>query len=505
MERDRFLKYSYYVANNVPAMSDFGKVIKEKHNKGVKIPNNDIIKHDSHWLVRSQSVRENAYEVKKVADICHLQDHCSFKCSDINCGELCTHLYECTCGDGSNLCKHIHKVHLLNSEYKLYVTDDFFETEKGGNVSGIDPQSLNLMPYELNSNASSVSECIDSKEAECKKLCSELLELIKIPQVKEAMLTNVVSCLKTLVAGMRGIANLKNNPVSVMPQSYIAPNQKIPQQIKFYNTSKKKKTSLHEINTKKQRLNEENVDDPIEQKPPLKTYLAEKNSECVRPSIFSKFNQLNVNNPTSTLVTVNNINLSFYALKSLDPFISQEEENYLKSISPCFQKGWIYDSVIDAFFWLLANKFKNCKAVESIDSVVIFSEMNILKFPWVQEVSSIELLIIPIILDCHWKLVIVNMKSKIFEYFDPFGGKPDENTATLIRQWCGILNKLLHSESHWQIVFPNHVKQTDSSNCGVFISFFVYQKLNNFSLTEDLDVVEFRAFMLEQIIADLNL
>ncbi|GBM26204.1 hypothetical protein AVEN_22766-1 [Araneus ventricosus] len=85
MERGRFLKYSSYVANNVPATSDFGKVIKEKHDKGVKIPNNDIIKNDSHWLVRSQSVRENACDVKNAfADVCVLLDHCSFKCADIN-------------------------------------------------------------------------------------------------------------------------------------------------------------------------------------------------------------------------------------------------------------------------------------------------------------------------------------------------------------------------------------------------------------------------------------
>ncbi|GBN85712.1 hypothetical protein AVEN_22819-1 [Araneus ventricosus] len=395
--------------------------------------------------------------VKPIVYVATPQHHCSFNCADINCGILCSYLYQCTCGDGCNLCKHIHKVHLLDSKYKKYVTHDFFEAEKGENVSGIDPQSLNL---KLNSNVLSVSECFNSKEAECKKLCCELLELIKIPQVKEAMLTNVVSCLKTLVAGMRGIATVKNNPSSVMPQSYIAPNQKIPLQIKFYNTfqNRKRKSSLHEINYKRQRLKEENIDDPIEQKPSLKSYVAEKNSEFVRPSIFNKFNKLSVNNSTATVVTVNNINLSFYALKSLNPFITLKEENYLKSISPCFQKGWLYDSVIDAFFFLLASKFKNCKAIESLNSVLIFNEVNILKFPWVQEVSIIELLTIPIILDIHWKLIIVNMKSKTFEYYDPCGCKPDKDTETLIGQWCRILNKLLNSESHWQLVFPNHVK-----------------------------------------------
>ncbi|CAL1264284.1 unnamed protein product [Larinioides sclopetarius] len=132
---------------------------------------------------------------------------------------------------------------------KYYVTDDTSVAEEGENASGIDPKCLNLMPCVQNSVASSVSECIQTKETECKKLCSELSELIKIPQVKEIMLSNVVSCLNTLVASMRGIVNLNNNPVSVMSKTYVAPNQKVPTQFKFYGTSqkKKRKTSLHEI------------------------------------------------------------------------------------------------------------------------------------------------------------------------------------------------------------------------------------------------------------------
>ncbi|GBO20864.1 hypothetical protein AVEN_58168-1 [Araneus ventricosus] len=331
MEIDRFLKYSNNVANNVPTKSYFAKTIKEKHDMGVKIPNNNIIKQDDHWLVKSQAVKQKVFTVRKVTDVCLLFDHCSSKCSEINCAALCSHLYRCSCQDSSNLCKHIHKVRLVDSGFKTCITDNYYEGEIGENVSGIDPKILNL---ELN-NISSATESFCSKEVECKKLCSELLELIKIPRVKEVMLTDAISCLNTLVAGMRGIVNHENIPVSVAPKLYVAPNQKIPPQNNFFKTSqrnKRKKFFLGESSKKKrQQINEKNVDDPdnsIEQEVPLKS--SGEISNCVSSNVFNKLNRMNVNNPTATIVTINNINLSFYMLKCLDPFITLEEENYLK-------------------------------------------------------------------------------------------------------------------------------------------------------------------------------
>ncbi|GBM42901.1 hypothetical protein AVEN_240833-1 [Araneus ventricosus] len=502
IEKDRFLTYYSNVVNNVPAHSKLTKTVKEKHDRGVKIQDMDVVEYDGHWEVKSQSVKGKVYVVRKVADSCGLMDHCYFKCANINCAALCSHLYDCSCEDDSNLCKHIHKVHILYSEIKTHVTDDFIEIDNEENSSAISSEILNV-------DILSITESCRSKVTECKKLCSEILELIEIPRVKEVMLNNAVSCLSTLVASMRGVLNLKNNLVSIAPQLYVAPNQKIIPQVKFYRTSqrKKRKGSFAKNSNKKQRLSEiffDEPDDPVQRESGVKSFSVE-NSECAGFSVFQKFNKINVKNPTATMLTINDIDLSFYMLKSLDPYITVEEEECLKSVSSIFRKGWLYDSIIDAWNFLQTRKFKNLKAIESFISNLIFNQTSILEFSWIQEIANFDFLIIPVNLkSLHWTLIIANMKNKIFEYFDPLGYKPDRDTSTLIRQWCMILNYLLNSDSHWQIVFPPHAKQIDTFNCGVYISSYVYRKFNGLSLTEDLNVDAFRAIMFEEITAGLN-
>ncbi|GBN50273.1 hypothetical protein AVEN_255563-1 [Araneus ventricosus] len=180
----------------------------------------DVVEYDGHWAAKSRSVKGKVHMVRKVADACGLMNHCYFKCGNINCAALCSHLYECSCEDNCNLCKHIHKVHILYYEIKTHVTDDFIEIDSEENSSAISCEILNV---DILSN----TESYRSKVTECKKMCSVILELIEIPRVKEVMLNNAVSCLNTLVASMHGVLNLKNNLASITPQLYVAPNQKI--------------------------------------------------------------------------------------------------------------------------------------------------------------------------------------------------------------------------------------------------------------------------------------
>ncbi|GBN71105.1 hypothetical protein AVEN_105089-1 [Araneus ventricosus] len=133
IEKNRFLTNYSNVVNNVPAHSKLTKTVKEKHDRGVKIQDMDVVEYDGHWAVKSQSVKEKVY----VADACGLMDHCYFKCTNINCAALCSHLYDRSCEDNSNLCKHIHKVHMLYSEIKTHVTDDFIEIDSEENSSAI--------------------------------------------------------------------------------------------------------------------------------------------------------------------------------------------------------------------------------------------------------------------------------------------------------------------------------------------------------------------------------
>ncbi|GBN98606.1 hypothetical protein AVEN_200027-1 [Araneus ventricosus] len=217
---DMLMKHSHKVLciDSTHAHSKLTKTVKEKHDWGVMIQDMDVVEYDGHWTVKFQSVKGKVYMVRQIADTCGLMGHCYFKRANINCAALCSHLYDCSCEDNSNLCKHIHKVHILCSEIKTRVTDDFIEINSEENSSAISSEILNV---DILSN----TESCRSKVTECKMLCSEILEFIE----------------STLVASMRGVLNLKNNFVSIAPQLYAAPTQKIIPHVKFYRTSQRKK------------------------------------------------------------------------------------------------------------------------------------------------------------------------------------------------------------------------------------------------------------------------
>lgn len=256
-----------------------------------------------------------------------------------------------------------------------------------------------------------------------------------------------------------------------------------------------RKKPYHVKYGKKQRL-DEFIFYPTEEEPHLKYSVGKTSISFIR----NVLNQMQIYKPNDIIVTINNIDISLLMLKTLNPFISLEEEDYLISVNENFRKGHLCDPVIDAYFFLLTNKFKKCKAVRAKQSVELFNQQIIPSFSWFSEIRNLDLFIIPVIFNCHWTLIIFNIRLKSLEYFDPLGNEPNKEALTLINQWCNILNTWLNSGSCWKIDNPPHVKQTDNYNCGVFICFFVYQKLNKCSLTENFDTNEFRARILKKLL-----
>ncbi|CAL1290780.1 unnamed protein product [Larinioides sclopetarius] len=92
----------------------------------------------------------------------------------------------------------------------------------------------------MSSKILNVNILSNTKMKECKKLCSDIIELIEIPRVEEVMLNNV-SFLSTLVTSIHGVLNQKNDLDPFAPQLYVPLNQKMIPQIKFYRTFKRKK------------------------------------------------------------------------------------------------------------------------------------------------------------------------------------------------------------------------------------------------------------------------
>ncbi|GIY73573.1 hypothetical protein CEXT_62651 [Caerostris extrusa] len=211
------------------------------------------------------------------------------------------------------------------------------------------------------------------------------MELIETPKVEELMLDTVLSSLNTLVAGMQGAVNVKTDPLCIDPHSYVPPNKKIEAQIQFFKTSKKRKRniSFSKSNKRLRVSNSENIDEPIlNSNIKQSDSISGENKSClhVSNSVFSRLKERKFCNSDNTILKINNCTISFYMLKSLDPYITLEEEKQMKTVSPDFRKGWLYDTIVDSFLFKLTENSTDFKVIGSLDSYIFQSGTNILNF-----------------------------------------------------------------------------------------------------------------------------
>lgn len=81
------------------------------HQRSLSIPDSFITNlFDDLWEIKSSSNSEISHQITRCKNHCQ-EDHCFTKCGSPMCGELCSHLYHCSCLDSNILCKHIHKLH----------------------------------------------------------------------------------------------------------------------------------------------------------------------------------------------------------------------------------------------------------------------------------------------------------------------------------------------------------------------------------------------------------
>lgn len=51
--------------------------------------------------------------------------------------------------------------------------------------------------------------------------------------------------------------------------------------------------------------------------------------------------------------------VSLLQIKSLEPVVPRGTEIFLKSVSKAFTPGWLFDEVINSFFWCVQEKYSN--------------------------------------------------------------------------------------------------------------------------------------------------
>nr|XP_018899574.1 PREDICTED: uncharacterized protein LOC109032085 [Bemisia tabaci] len=459
-----------------------GKRHKEntRHMKGSLILDEDVILKGSEYLIKSQSRKDTHYTVNVISSVCTEPAVCYIKCDKSPCTHLCCHMYTCSCDDVNALCKHIHKVHsvimIKNSSDNEDIDTPYDPLELTLNeITLFDPPPLE--------NSSRNDNSLEKLLSSCKKQMSEL-QLILNNEQTHSLVPHVDKTLKLLVSECKGLISSATSfpPPPTMTQNSVPPNQKLKTQESqsLYRTTKKKGEwrKNHKLFT---------CDSE-------KTLIHSALIHTQNPKNFTKTIP-SVEAVTESLFVEGPYEIKLYHVKSLDYHISAVDEKMLSQVVPDFQRGWLYDCVIYTHTIRISSHVPNVFIVDPCVSQCIQSAQrdslrNI-------NVSEFEKMFIP----CnptgdHWVLMVAYPLTKVIEFVDPRSNSIGSQYHQFIGHWVRALSKKLGtSASEWKVYVPKHTEQSDSHNCGVFVSWYVDQILNNLSINTELNTNAYRLNM----------
>ena len=141
----------------------------------------------------------------------------------------------------------------------------------------------------------------------------------------------------------------------------------------------------------------------------------ESSSNGQMPQIFSYANftpTIRKGSPLTTTILRNGPHsLSHLLLKSLEPILPRGTVILLKSISKEFKTGWLYDEVLNSFFWLLQEKNKNVLYAPSTSMLAMQKGLPCGRL-WVgEEITTKDFIFAPWNpMDYHWTLVAISVQ-----------------------------------------------------------------------------------------------
>ena len=150
------------------------------------------------------------------------------------------------------------------------------------------------------------------------------------------------------------------------------------------------------------------------------------------------------------------------------------------------EKDYISSNVVNAYFWLLDQRFENIKFGDSF----VYSAMQdeyfeddklkrqiLAKWP-----ESIDALFLPInIDDNHWILAVVNKRVKTIDVYDSLRYK----NGKIIKLLFNNLDMVLDNNSVWKVNNGYNIniqRQLDSHSCAFFTCWYAYQLATGGSL-----------------------
>ncbi|KAK3924055.1 Krueppel-like protein 1 [Frankliniella fusca] len=250
IEEDYFVRHDNAMQLETLWPHDVRK-IRERHERGNKILDEDIEKVSNQCYVVSSQEKNSQVEKYKVV-------RCVEKCDEsgclYNCPSclICSHMYQCTCPDTSPLCKHIHKVHLMYFTSSEASPNALLEQQEPEFFVGEDIVESCLENTE--SVVQNTNFSVKKKLEKIKGIMKDVEDQLENSPVKKFMLARIQNVLSDLHCQCKALTDNKIREKQVPDmekQVNIFPNEKLQVQVKpFKRVKKTKKKGLQRPNRK---------------------------------------------------------------------------------------------------------------------------------------------------------------------------------------------------------------------------------------------------------------
>ncbi|XP_028518051.1 uncharacterized protein LOC114574227 [Exaiptasia diaphana] len=146
------------------------------------------------------------------------------------------------------------------------------------------------------------------------------------------------------------------------------------------------------------------------------------------------------------------------------------------------ERGWLSDTVIEAFLWQLCSDHRNVFAADASMCTVVQLNASTRRLWHGQSFTDIDKIIIPMNKNGgHWTMLALDRVAKVRYYFDSLNKTGARQLKTTSPNGiAGLIQKLSSTadiktgwkSTQWPCIQPSHVTQLDRYNCGVFVCFF---------------------------------
>ncbi|XP_035663612.1 uncharacterized protein LOC118407260 [Branchiostoma floridae] len=194
-------------------------------------------------------------------------------------------------------------------------------------------------------------------------------------------------------------------------------------------------------------------------------------------------------------------NITMVHLKSLETDLPIEEKEALNSHDGKFVTGWLYDSIIDSFFYLLENQHEKILCASCTLMTACLSGSSVRAVWQNVDITRKDFILIPWnSTGGHWVLIVVDVKKGVIMYLDPM----ETGFTKTAEEGCSIVTQLLHIKfpkgfNHLQVMLPNKTGQKDGRSCGVLVCFYGEQIVRGDSLTSPIITNEYRRRIFQRV------